>query len=230
MRTTSIRTVTTAGLLAATLTACAAEGSTVTPVSASSSAPVEGAPAVSAPAEGIPAAALLQPADVRDAKPETVEEGEFAHVRPLRPCGGDRYPSDGTRTDAVAKRYVVPGEQEGSTPSVVVQFVGRHTPGGAAEQIGDISAALKRCPGGLGKGEHKWDVVEATAETTVVRIGQRFSYADEEPATVNHYAAVSRVGDAIVVVADLGWENMDGSEPLVRDLITKARERATAIA
>jgi hypothetical protein len=225
MRTTSIRIATTTGLLAATLTGCASESGTaapsgsVTPVSATSDAPVN----------GIPAAALLQPPDVRDAKPESLEEGEFAHVRPLRPCGGDRYPSDGSRTDAVAKRYVVPGEPEGSVPTVVVQFIGRHTPGGAADQAGDIEAALKRCPGGLGEGEHKWDVLETTAESTLVRIGQRFSYADEEPATVNHYAALARVGDAIIVVADLGWENMDGSEPLVRDLIAKARQRAAAI-
>jgi hypothetical protein len=226
MRTTPIRIVTTAGLLAATLSGCAAEtgaatpSSSVTPVSASSKAPVE----------GIPAAALLQPSDVRDAQPESVENGEFAHVRPLRPCGDERYPSDGSRTDAVAKRYVVPGEQDGSVPTVVVQFIGRHTPGGGAAQFSDIGAALKRCPGGLDEGEHKWDVVGTTADTTVVRIGQRFSYADEEPATVHHYAALTRVNDVIVVVADLGWENMDGSEPLVRGLIAKARDRAAAIA
>ncbi|MEU4625149.1 hypothetical protein AB0G04_34890 [Actinoplanes sp. NPDC023801] len=226
MRTTSIRIVTTAGLLAASLTGCtagtgtAAPSGSVTPVSASSS---------SARVAGIPAAALLQPADVHDARPESLEEGEFAHVRPLRPCRGDRYPSDATRTDAVAKRYVVPGEQGGSTPSVIVQFVGRHTSGGAADQVRDILAALDRCPGGLGKDEYRWDVLESSAETTLVRIGQRFSYADEEPATVNHYAALTRVGDAVIVVADLGWENMDGSEPLVRELITKARERAAAI-
>lgn len=230
MENKSIRIAATAGLLCASLTACTAADPVVTTSPAADTVPDPVSSSVStSSADGIPAAALLQPADVGGAQAEPLEQGDFAHVRPLRPCGDERYPSDGSRTDAVAVRFAVPGAEQGSTPSVVVEFVGRHEPGGAAEQFKDVGAALERCPGGLGEGQRKWEVVERDADSMLVRIGQRFAYADEEPATVNHYAALSRVNDAVVVVADLGWENTDGSESLVRDLMTKAEKRAATL-
>ncbi|MBO3737390.1 hypothetical protein [Actinoplanes flavus] len=229
MTNTRIRRAASAGLLVAAIAACSS-GPDPAPAAPIASAPAAAAaPTVSASAPaGIPAAALLQPDDVRGATAETLPQGEYAYVRPLRPCGG-RYPSDPTRTAAVAKRYVVPGRTPETVPTVVVQFIGRHQPGGAARQIQEIDAALKKCRGGLAEGQRKWDIVESDGDTMLVRIGQRFGYADEEPATVNHYAAVARVGDVVVVVADMGWENMDGSETLVRELIAKARTRAEAI-
>jgi hypothetical protein len=217
------------GLLGVSLTACTSAADPVVTTSPAAETSVQVEPGVSAAATGIPAAALLQPEDVGGVSAEPLEQGQFSHVRPLRPCGEQRYPSDGSRTDAVAVRYAVPGQEEASTPSVVVEFVGRHQPGGAAEQFKDVGAALQKCPGGLGEGQHKWEVIESSGDSMLVRIGQRFSYADEEPATVNHYAALSRVNDAIVVVADLGWENSDGSETLVRELIRKAEQRAATL-
>ncbi|HWS39504.1 MAG TPA: hypothetical protein VN408_43015 [Actinoplanes sp.] len=219
-----------AGLLVTSVAGCSsgtvteAPGSTV-PTPAGVPSPV----AVSEQTSGIPAAAILQPADTRGAEAQPVEKGDFAHVRPLRPCGADPYPSDGTRTDAVAMRFTVPGEQAGSTPSTVVEFVGRHRSGGAAAQFTQIEAALERCPGGLGENQHRWTVVESDSGSMLVKIEQKISYGDEDPATVAHFAALSTVNDAVVVVADLGWENMDGSEQLVRDLITKAEQRAAVI-
>jgi hypothetical protein len=231
MENKSIRIAASAGLLCASLTACTTADPVITTSTAAGTgpAPVTSSASASTAAGGIPAGALLRPADTRGAESEPLEQGDFSHVRPLRPCGDDRYPSDASRSDAVAVRFVVPGAEQGSTPSVVVQFVGRHQPGGAAEQLKDIDAALDRCPGGLGEGQRKWEVVEQDADSILVKIGQRFAYADEEPATVNHYAALSRVNDAVVVVADLGWENADGSESLVRDLMTKAEKRAATL-
>ncbi|MDI6102138.1 hypothetical protein QLQ12_26315 [Actinoplanes sp. NEAU-A12] len=232
MRTHSTRLVVGAGLLSVALTACSsgsgpgpASGSPAT--AAARSGPV---PQTSAAKEkGIPGGALLQPDDVRGVRGEPLDQGESAHVRPLRPCGDGRYPSDESRTDAVAMRYVVPGP-EGSTPTVVIEFVGLHTPGGAAAQLRDIDAALDRCPGGLGEGQRKWTVLESDDASALVRIDQRISYADEEPSTVSHFAAVATVNDAVVVVTDLGWENMGGDESLVRELIAKAKQRAGTIA
>jgi hypothetical protein len=40
--------------------------------------------------------------------------------------------------------------------------------------------------------------------------------------------AVARVGDDLVLVGDLGWENMSGDEPNVRSLIARAVERLRA--
>ncbi|MEV0900030.1 hypothetical protein [Actinoplanes sp. NPDC049802] len=229
MTTTSFRRTVSGLLLLAAIAACGTGTEKAAPAAPASAAPTGAStPAPASPA-GIPAAALLQPADIRGARPENLEQGEYAYVRPLRPCGDARYRSDSTRTAAVAKRYVVPGPGQETVPTVVVQFIGRHSAGGAAGQVQDIDAALAKCPGGLGEGRRKWDIIESDADSILVRIGQRFSYADEEPATVNHYAALARVNDAIVVVADMGWENMDGSEDLVRDLIGKARQRAEAV-
>ncbi|MEU4689665.1 hypothetical protein [Actinoplanes sp. NPDC023714] len=171
----------------------------------------------------------MQPADVRDAEAAPLDQGLYSHVRPLRPCGDDRYDSDASRTDAVAMRYIVPGAEANSTPSIVTEFVGLHSAGGAAEQFTEIEAALEKCPGGLGEDEHKWTVLDSADDSLVVRIDQRYAYADQTPETVSNYAALSVVGDAVVVVADMGWENMGGSEDLVRSLITKAEERAATI-
>ena len=222
-----------AGLLALSLAACTSGSGSATPTPAGASAApaAPGSPAADGTTEaaGIPGSALLQSSDVRGARAELLEEGDFAHVRPLRPCGDDRYPSDSSRTAATVKRYVVSGAEQGGTPAVVLHFVGRHTAGGAAAQFRDIEASLDRCPGGLGKGQRKWTVVESGDDSMLVRIDERFSYADEEPSTVSHYAALSRVDNAVVVVVDLGWENLGGSEDLVRDLIGKAEERAATI-
>lgn len=227
MTNTRIRRAVSAGLLVAAIAGCGSSPDPAPAAPVASALPPSVPASVPAPA-GIPAAALLQPEDVRGATAESLPQGEYAYVRPLRPCGG-RYPSDPTRTAAVAKRFVVPGSTPETVPTVVVQFIGRHQPGGAARQIQEIDAALKKCRGGLAEGQRKWDIIESGGDTMLVRIGQRFSYADEEPATVNHYAALARVDDVVVVVADMGWENMDGSEKLVRDLIGKAKVRAEAV-
>lgn len=220
-----------AGLLSVTMAGCSAgTGNVVSAASSGSPPPPNSSVPSDKPAvKGIPASALLQPSDTRNAEAQPLEEGDFSHVRPLRPCGDAKYSSDGSRTDAVATRFTVPGAEQGSVPSVVVQFVGKHAAGGAADQFKEIDAALDKCPGGLGKDQHKWTIIDADANSILVRIEQRFSYADEEPATVSHFAALSKVNDAIVVVADLGWENMGGSEALVRDLIAKAEKRAATI-
>ncbi len=165
------------------------------------------------------------------AKPRPVDKGEFAHVRPLRPCGDDRYPSDASRRDAVAVSYFLEPAR-GDSPSVVVQFVGVHAPGGAAEQFDDVREALRRCPGGLGQGQRRWTVLGsdlAGDESVLVRIDQQVSYGSGKPKTLSHYSALARVGDVIVVVTDLGWEVGGGSEELVRDLIGKAVQRARTI-
>ena len=169
---------------------------------------------------------------MRGAKPEPMESGDRGHLRPLRPCGdNEAYPSDRSRTAAVAVSFFLEPDPAGTSPAVVVEFVGRHARGGAADQFDQIKEALRRCPGSLGEKKRRWTVLDtdvAGDESVLVRIDERFSYGDEEPATVSDYAAVARTGDMIVVVTDTGWENIDSSEKLVRDLIGKAVRRAGA--
>lgn len=236
MRTAPVRLAACASLLGASLAGCTAgtdaPGGPASAPTVAAAGTASATPEPSAGGSGIPAGALLQPADVRDAEPEPLPEGEFSYLRPLRPCGEERYPSDSSREDAVAVRYVPEPASGGEIPSVVTEFVGRHAPGGAAEQFEEIGAALKRCPGGLGEGERRWTILgspNAGDQSVLVRVDQKESYADEKKETVSRYAALARVGDAIVVVADLGWENTGGSEKLVRELIGKAVQRAGTI-
>jgi hypothetical protein len=244
-RTGPIGFATAAFLLSVSLAACdlgtgnAASSGGSAPVSTDSSAQttspaVSGTPAQAAATDesGIPASALLQPPDVRGADAEPLAKGELDYVRPLRPCGADPYPSDGSRREAVAVRYVLEPAQRGDAPSVVAEFVGLHAPGGAAAQFDEIDDALQRCPGGLAEGERRWTVLGmgvAGDESVLLRIDQQVKYGDEEPETVSHYAALARVDDVIVVVTDLGWEKTGGSAELVRDLMGKAVPRAGTI-
>ena len=225
-------------LVSVSLAACGADASGSSSATGRSSPPdgvtaSSKAPASDAPEAGIPAAALLQPSDVRDAEPEPLKEGVLGHLRPLRPCGdSDAYPSDDSRTAAVAVSYAVgPGSGE-IAPTVLVEFLGRHSPGGANDQFDEISEALRRCPGSLAGKQRRWTVLDtdvAGDESVLVRIDQKMTYGDEEPDTVSDYAAVARTADMIVVVTDTGWENSNASETLVRELLDKAVQRAGTV-
>ncbi|WP_159104463.1 hypothetical protein [Plantactinospora sp. BB1] len=185
-----------------------------------------GSPSPSA-GQVIASSALLQPEDLGGARLEPLPEGDNAHLRPTRPCA-EPYPSDATRSAAVAMRaYVSPGQNE--TPRVVLQYVGLH-PGHGGAAFAEIAAAVRRCPGGLGAGQHRWEVAEtgvAGDESMLLRVSARFSYGDEDVVSTTP-AVLARVGDHVTVVADLGWESASGAEPYVRDLAAKAVERLRA--
>ncbi|MFC0532399.1 hypothetical protein [Phytohabitans kaempferiae] len=203
---------------------------------ATSAVPSTPAPTTSAAATASPSAtaqrvidssALLQPADLGDSPLEPLPEGQSAHLRPARPCEA-RYPSDATRTAAVAMRaQVSPGA--GQTPSIVIQYVGLH-PGHAADAFADIAAAVERCPGGLQRGQREWRTVGtgvAGDESMLLRISERFDYGDANVVTTVP-VAVARVGDHITVVANLGWESASGDEQYVRELVATAVDRLRA--
>ncbi|MEO3819628.1 hypothetical protein [Plantactinospora sp. B24E8] len=201
-----------------------ATGTTATsPASATS--PTRSSP--SPTSDVIAGSLLLQPADLHGAKLEPVPEGESAHLRPARPCGA-RYPSDRTRTAAVAMRaYVSPAD--GYTPHVVLQYVGLH-PGHAEAAFDEIAEAVRGCPGNLESGQLRWEVAGtgiAGDESLLVRVSERFSYGDEAH-VVTTPTVIARVGDHVTVLADLGWENASGDEPKLRQLATKAVERLRA--
>lgn len=172
----------------------------------------------------IASSALLQPGDLGGAKLAPLPEGQSAHLRPARPCN-TRYPSDATRTAAVAMRaQVTTGTNQ--TPLIVLQYVGLH-PGKATAAFADIAAALRQCPGSLKSGQHKWETVGtgiAGDESMLLRVSERFEYGGSEVTTTTP-VVVARVGDYVTVVADLGWETASGDEQYVRQLAAKAVER-----
>lgn len=194
---------------------------TAGPSPASPTSPPPSSPSPSPTGHVIAGSLLLQPEDLNGARLEPVPDGESAHLRPARPCDA-RYPSDRTRTAAVAMRaYVSPAD--GYTPHVVLQYVGLH-PGHADRAFDEIAEAVRGCPGGLGSGQLRWEVAGtgiAGDESLLVRVSERFSYGDEAH-VVTTPTVIARVGDHVTVLADLGWENASGDEPKLRQLATKA--------
>ncbi|GGM55076.1 hypothetical protein ACFFX1_19555 [Dactylosporangium sucinum] len=228
-RSTGIVVLTLLALVAAGCTdrrpAATAPAATAPAAAPSSSAPAAPSAAPSL-ASVIPAAALLQPGDLNGAKFTPMAAGDGAHLRPLRPCAA-KYPSDATRTAAVAvQAHVV--EAPGETPRVLMQYVGLH-PGTAAQAFEEIAAAVRACPGSLDPGQLRWEVAgsaDAGDESLFVRVSERFSYGD--PANVVTPvtpAVLMRVGDRVTVVADLGWESSGGDEAWVLRLAAIAAER-----
>ncbi|MDG4786646.1 hypothetical protein O7626_12005 [Micromonospora sp. WMMD1102] len=226
----------------ALMVGCSADGGAgPSPTGTSSSAPSTaepnsppGSPSASgSPSPGasdvIPSSALLRPEDLGGAKLEPLPAGDNAHLRPARPCGTP-YPGDATRVAAVAMRaYVSPAANE--TPRVVLQYVGLH-PGHADSAFAEIVAAVRRCPGSLDPGKHRWEAAgtgPAGDESLLLRVSARFDYGGDEAVTTTP-AVVARVGDHVTVVADLGWENASGDESFVRNLTAKAVERLRSAA
>ncbi|MET7403895.1 hypothetical protein ABZS66_61565 [Dactylosporangium sp. NPDC005572] len=228
-RSTGIAALTVLALVGCANRSPTAPATPQSPPAATSSAAVPSA-AASVP-NVIPAAALLQPADLDGAGFTPMADGDGAHLRPLRPCGA-RYPSDATRTAAVAvQAHVV--STPGQTPHVLMQYVGLH-PGTAAEAFQQIAAAVRACPGSLDPGQLRWEVAgtaDAGDESMFVRVSKRFSYGDPgnivTPVTP---AVLLRVGDRVTVVADLGWESSGGDEAWVLRLARTAADRLRATA
>jgi len=205
----------------------AAPVATPVPSAPPSTTPAPSESASPASDQVIAASALLQPADLGGSTLEPLAEGQSEHLRPARPCDA-RYPSDATRTSAVAMRAQV-SSGEGQTPTIVIQYVGRH-PGHADKAFDEIAAAVRRCPGGLGEGERQWRTAGeggAGDESLLLRVSERIEYGGQET-TVTTPVVVARVGDYITVVADLGWESAGGDEQRVRQLATTAADRLRA--
>jgi hypothetical protein len=198
----------------------------------STPSPTTPAPTVSASSatkqqQVIASSALLQPQDLGGSALEPLREGQSAHLRPARPCDA-RYPSDATRSTAVAMRAQV-GPGANQTPLIVIQYVGLH-PGRATAAFADIAAAVRRCPGSLRSGQRQWRTAGtgiAGDESMLLRVSERFEYGDTKVVTTTP-VVVARVGDYITVLADLGWETASGDERYVRQLAAKAVERLRA--
>jgi hypothetical protein len=205
------------------LAACG-EGSPSTPVATTASPTRSAGP--------IPAAALLQPSDLNGATMRPVDGDVGKDLRPPRPCGGT-HPSDPARRESIAMTApVTPATGPGGTvPSVILETIVRYNPGSGAQAFAELRSALQRCPGAIGKDKRNWEILDAGDEMLVFRTSKQTTYGDSPDLTTQTWpAAAALVGDDVVLVADLGWENMSGEEPAVRSLITQAvlRLRATS--
>ena len=122
--------------------------------------------------------------------------------------------------------YPLPGSPP--RPTVIVQYVARYQAGGAGAALDEIKAAVGRCPEAAGERELRWKVEKAAADTLVLTAVGDMAIADLK---FDHTTAVGlvAVGDALVLVADAGWENRSGQLKVVRELLPKAVDRAKAL-
>lgn len=214
------------------LAACG-EGTTDN-ASASPTTTVTASASASARAAGpIPSAGLLQPSDLNGAAMAPVDGDVGKDLRPPRPCGG-AHPSDPARLESIAMTApMTPANGPGGTvPSVILETIVRYGPGSGAQAFADLRSALQRCPGAIGEDKRNWEIVgniDAGDEALVFRTSKQTTYGDSPDLTTQTWpVAVARVGDDLVLIGDLGWENMSGEEPVVRTLVTTAVERLRA--
>jgi len=180
-------------------------------------------PAFAAPV-GIVDEALLQPADLHGARTGTLGQDSWAQLRPPRPGLGGSYPSTALLRCDRAVTAVLGVNQ---TPTVIVEYVAVYRSDGAQRYLRELRGALAACRGGDRHGSG-WTVLSsgpAGRESLRLRLRESFEYAGEI-VTKDTYIAAARVGRALVVVIDAGWETGDGHRELVEELITPAVRRA----
>jgi hypothetical protein len=170
----------------------------------------------SAPKYSVPAAAMLQPADLGGGETTAVTGTSWSALRPPRPCG--KYPSAGQRRANRAVQAMIGIDDR---PTVIVSDVAVYTSGGARNYLRELRRGVAGCKG--------WAVVGtgvAGDESLLLRQREHIDYADTDKDT---YVMVARTGRALVVVADTGWETMDGHPALVRELGAAAVRRAAVV-
>jgi hypothetical protein len=165
----------------------------------------------SAPAYSVPAAAMLRSEDLNLAETTTVTDDYWSALRPPQPCGPSA--SAGLRR---AERAVQAMVGVGERPTVVVNDVAVYQGDGARRYFRE----LRMCAG--------WTVLDtglAGDESVLLRRREHIDYAGVDKDT---FVVVARTGRVLVVVADTGWETMNGHEALVRMLSVAAVRRAAA--
>ena len=179
----------------------------------------------SAPRQSIPDAAMLQAQDLRGAVPAPVTDNYWSALRPPQPCADRPYPSAALRG---ADRAVSALVGVDNRPTVVMEHVATYRAGGAHRYLRDLRRALAACHG-VDKQGGRWSVLAtgvAGNESMLLRHRVSIDYADTYQ---NTYLVVARVGRALVVLVDSGWETASGHQGLVRELSTKAARRAAIL-
>jgi len=200
------------------------------PARAGSSAPSGARIAASGPAgraayRSIPDAAMLQPQDLHGATPTPVTDDYWAALRPPQPCADRPYPSAGLKLADRAITALI-GVDRG--PTVVMEHVATYRSDGAHQYLQQLRRALAAC-NGLDKDGVLW-TIRATGvagdESLLLSSRTYIDYADSYHYT---YLVLARVGSALVVVADTGWETASGDEALARELGAAGARRAAVL-
>lgn len=189
------------------------------------------APATASPvgrsAASVPAEAMLQPADLGGAGTSPAAGDLRPWLRPPQPFGPYRSAAERGADRAVQVLYPV-----GDTrPTVLLEYVAVYRATGAAQYLREIERAVGRCGGRTDADGRTWRIIGqgiAGRQSLLLSVSEVTGYEDSTRVKTT-YVAVARVGHAIVMLADLGWEVGDGHPEIVRHLAPAAVARAAIL-
>jgi hypothetical protein len=176
----------------------------------------------------VPGSAFLQPQDLGGVDRQQPTDGYAAHLRPALPGGAARYRSQASRQAQGAILIDFPTADFHTT---LVEHIATYPGAGAARYLRELRRALPRC-GGRTDEVGQWTVVRtgvAGPGSLLIRLRERWEYPDGQPLTHTTYVIVARVGRAVVVLADLGWEYASGQRVTIQRLINPALRRAATL-
>jgi hypothetical protein len=209
------------------------------PASGPASPPASGLPSPSASseptAELAPETAILPELRGRDGYQGALEFRTY--LSPPRPCDRKGYPSDAHPRLYRPAHGMVP-DAEGQGPTVQLEFVVRYLDGsgGAKAYLAELRSAIRTCPGrvagGMGRGDHKWSIVESDFvgdESVLVRLRGSGKGYDVSACCTDLYLAVVRDGEIVVALTDLGWEGGGGDGRFAKRSAGRALEFARSL-
>jgi hypothetical protein len=177
------------------------------------------------PVRSIPDAALLQAEDLHGAVPSPATGEYWSTLQPPQPCTDGPYRSTALRR---ADRGIMALVDVDGSPEVVMEHVAIYRGNGAHKYLRELRRAIAACDTSDPQ-EAVWTVLAtgvAGDESMLLSLRTYVDYADTYHYT---YVLVARVGRALVVLADVGWETASGNEALVREFSTKAVQRAAIL-
>lgn len=218
-------------VLALWLTACAGGTDSAAPVRPATGSPSAGSPTPVPPAvDGsagagvVHSSAMLQPADVGGAEVEQPSEGSDRFLRPPRPCGKGG-PSDALRIAAARNHYLIDdpaliGEPRPSDRLFELVMVFRE--GGSGRYMTELADEVRSCPQSA---EYRWFTVEDGAHLRFT-VNRPIEYGTGNRLRQDVPVLVTRIGEAVVVLAALGYEASGGSPALLTNVVARAEQRA----
>ena len=179
----------------------------------------------SAPQASIPDAAMPRAEDLRGFTPQAVTGDYWDALRPPQPCSAGPYPSAVLlRADRAVSALVGVDEQ----PTSVLAHVATYRSDGAHRYLRDLRRAITACDQ-PGPDEPRWTILAtgvAGDESVLLELREYLDYAETYKRT---YVVAARAGQALVVVADIGWETGNGHPDLVQELSVRAVARARVL-